>query len=370
MPVNYELFQNVELAVTAYASERHTHAKLVNSTALVTAAAEIDTTGESFIGQMRWIKPVEAVINNASPSNSQDGVYSTLSTDIATYVKAMRSTAINQVNLSKLVTGNMDGIKIFGDNFAINRAKDEDDAISSVLKGVAANEAARGPGIVDIDAEHAPTSATGAARRGFYVDLNAEGMFGDAATAPEEARGLLDAARMGGARGERLFRAIGAAWKDYEADYYYFITTPGMLADLRAANLIDDDRITDGNLQFQTIFNGKFRLIQSRLDRNVAPSASVNALSTKTSFIALPGCIGFKNIDIETPTEMARTPKAYGGGGTTEMWYRWAYIAHPRGYTWAGADDRGAENVNFTSGASWVRKVDPLNLSILPIFHS
>jgi len=43
---------------------------------------------------------------------------------------------------------------------------------------------------------------------------------------------------------------------------------------------------------------------------------------------------------------------------------------HPMGYDWAGATTAFATNANFISGASWVRKMDSLNLGVLPIFHA
>jgi hypothetical protein len=206
---------------------------------------------------------------------------------------------------------------------------------------------------------------------GMFVDINALGEFGAAAISPATSRRLFDSTAAGAARGERLFRAIGMGFKDYEPDWAYMVTSPETIADLRAANLVDDIIITDGNMQFSTIFSGKFRLITSRWNQgNFSATTAVNAQSTKTTFIVKPGAILWNPIPLETPTEIDRDPKAYLGGGTTEMWYRWGYVAHPRGYTWAGSESVFADAASLGAAASWTRKYDPLNLSILPIFHS
>jgi hypothetical protein len=40
------------------------------------------------------------------------------------------------------------------------------------------------------------------------------------------------------------------------------------------------------------------------------------------------------------------------------------------GYDWAGATSAFATNANFAAAASYARKMDALNLGILPIFHA
>ena len=363
MAINHTNFQNVAVAISAYAEEAWTEEKRINSTGMVAASMEIDTTGEGFAGQLRWYKPLSATINNASLTSATDGNYSTISTDIANYIKNARTIGAEQVNLQRIVS-QQDGLAFFARNFAQSRAQDEHNAVLSALKGVAATEVATGAGVVDFDT--VPSGSVGA-----FVDLNANGAFGAAATSSANARKLIDASSAGAARGERLFRAMGMFYKDYEPDYVYMVTSPEVLADLRSANLIDQDRVRDGNLDFQTIFGGKFRLVLTRAAQgNLGTAVNVNDYSAKTTFIVKPGAIAFSNIAMPVATEVDRNAASYAGGGSTNIWYRYGFVAHPMGYDWAGATNNFATNSTLGTAASWTRTVDPLNLGILPILHA
>jgi hypothetical protein len=360
-------FQAIELAISAYADERYTFERKLNSTGMVTSVADVDVSMESFIGQMRWYKNIDPVYNTPSLSDSTDGAYTGIATELASYVKSVSALGSQQVNLQKLVSQE-DGLTKMARDFAELRAQREHDAVLSILRGVAASEANDAgdltKGIDDFDTMASSTV-------GMFVDVNAAGAFGDAATGASDARKLFDASQVGAARGERLFRAIGMGFKDYEPDFVYMVTSPEMMAELRAANLIDETPVTEGNLMFQTIFGGKFRLILTRAAQgNVSGSAIVNPQSVKTTFLVKPGSINFTPIPIEMPTEIDRNPRAFRGGGTTQVWYRFGYVAHPMGYDWKGLTDRFAENTAFRAATAWERKYESLNLGILPIFHS
>jgi len=189
------------------------------------------------------------------------------------------------------------------------------------------------------------------------------------------------------------------AYKDYEPEFFYLIVNPAVMASLRSANLIDDDRVQDGNISFNTLFQGKFRLIQTRANQSLMGAeltklntgAGVDIAGTRTSFVCLPGAIAHEELTIPEPVEMDTDPKAYHGGGTTEIWHRWGYVNHPAGYNWAGPSedfvtnaqymsvnesgtnmaltDTAATTVNVTG--AWTRKTNSaLSLAILPIFHS
>jgi hypothetical protein len=203
-----------------------------------------------------------------------------------------------------------------------------------------------------------------------FVDVNAAGAFGAAATGSTDARKLFDSTQIGAARGERLFRAIGMGFKDYEPDFMYLVTDPEMYADFRAANLVDLTPVVDGNLNFQTLFGGKFRLLQTRFVQGDFHGAVVNTQSTKTSFLVKPGSIVFTGIEADMPFEIFRDPMKYKGSGITNVVHRFGFITHPVGYSWVGSTSTWATTTTLASGSSWVRKLDPLNLGILPIFHS
>jgi hypothetical protein len=365
-------FQNIALAISAYSDEAYTTAKKLNSTGIVAANQNIDPSGESFIGQFRWYKPLSATVNVASLSSATNGTYTSVTTDLADFIKTVRTFGAEQVNLQEVIS-KQDGLAKIARDFAEVRAQDEHDALLSVLKGVTQHEVALGDlggagngGIIDFDTD-ADAIATG-----FFVDVNAAGLHGAAATGTSDARKLFDSSAIGAARGERLFRSVGAAFKDYEPDFMYLITSPETLAEMRAANLVDDTPIVDGNLTFATIFGGKFRLVMTRANQMISGAASgdLNAQSTKCTFIVKPGSVAAANIGIPTPVEVDRNAASYTGGGSTNVWYRWGYVMHPMGYDWAGSTSAFATNATYGAGASYARKMDSLNLGILPIFHA
>lgn len=358
------MFQAIALAISAYSDEQYTNAKKLNSTSIVGSDARIDTSGESFIGQLRWYKTLTPNINVPSLSNAAAGAYTDISTDVADYIKSLRTFGAQQVNLQQIVS-QQDGLQKIGRDFTETRSQDEHDNILAVLKGVCASEVARGGGIV------AYTTDASSAGTGFFVDINAAGLFGSAATGAGDERKLIDVSAMGAARGERLFKAVGAAFKDYEPDYMYMITSPETMAELRAANLVDTTAVTDGNLVFQTIFGGKFRLLLTRAAQgDNSASDNVNDRSVKTTFIVKPGAISFTPIAVPVPVAVERNEEAYTGGGSTNIWYRWGYVIHPLGYDWSGATNAFASVTSYAAAASWTRKADYLNLAILPIFHA
>jgi hypothetical protein len=364
-------FQNVAVAISAYADEAYTTEKKLNSTGIVGQRDDINADGESFIGQFRWYKPLSANINVASLSSATDGTYTDITTDIADYIKTVRTFGAQQVNLQEVVS-RQDGLAKIARDFAQVRGDDEGNALMSVLKGVAAYEVALGDaggsgngGITAFDTD-ADTANTG-----FFVDVNANGEFGAAATGSSDARPLFDSTATGAARGERLFKAIGMAYKDYEPDYMYLVTSPEVMAEMRAANVVDETIITDGNLQFNTLFGGKFRLVMTRANQAITPATGdLNAQSTKCSFVVKPSSVTFAPVNVPTPVEVDRDAASYTGGGSTNIWYRYGFIMHPMGYDWAGATNAFASNANMAASSAWTRKMDALNLGILPIYHS
>lgn len=364
-------FQNVALAISAYADEAYTTEKKLNSTGIVGQRDDIRADGESFVGQLRWYKPLAANINVPSLSNAANGTYTDITTDIANYVKSVRTFGAQQVNLQEVIS-RQDGLAKIARDFAQVRGDDEGNALMAILKGVASSETTLGDaggtgngGIVDFDTD------ADAAATGFFVDINAAGQFGAAATGTSDARRLFDSTAIGAARGERLFQAIGMAYKDMEPDFMYLVTSPEVMAEMRAANLVDDTMVVDGNLNFNTIFGGKFRLVMTRANqRATTATGDVNAQSTKCSFVIKPGSMAFAPVAVPTPVEVDRDAASFTGGGSTNVWYRYGFIMHPMGYDWSGASNAFATNTAYGTAASWTRKMDALNLGILPIFHS
>lgn len=373
MTISNSDFQVIEEVIREYSHEAYTTSKNIHTTGVVGSREGIDGNSESFIGQFRWYKPLTPVVNVASLTDSSDGSMTDISTDLAKYIKTVRTHGAEQINLQQVVSRE-NGLQKIARDFAQTRMEDEGKAMYAVLQGVAASEVALGDlggagngGITDYDTD-ADTAATG-----FFIDLNADSpVFGDAATGTADARKLFDASGVGAARGERLFQAIGMGFKDYEPDFMYMVASPETMAQMRSANLVDDTKVTDGELEFSTIFDGKFRLLPTRFGQMFGSPAAgdLNAQSTKCTFLLKPNSVSFSNIEVPDPVETDRDASAYKGGGKTEIWYRWGYVWHPEGYDWAGAENAFAADSAFKAAASWDRKVSALNLPILPIFHA
>ena len=386
----------LQAAITGYSDEAYTTAKKLSGTGIVGSNPNIDTKTETFIGQMRWFKPIaDTKVTVASLTDAAPGVGASYASDYSTYIKTVRTHGASQVNLQSVIT-QVDGLAKIGRDFAETRAQDEHDALLAILKGVAISEAvvgmAIGSGTTGTGGQtfsSDPTDAT----KGFYVD-NSNAALVVAASASLQ----------GAARAESFINAIGMAWKDYEPEYAYVVVSPEVMASLRSANLVDQDGVQEANIMFSTIFGGKFRLIQTRASQGFTAAqhtklrtgagvdlANATDASIKTSFIILPGSIAMEPLSIEVPTEIFRDGRAYNGGGSTDIWHRWGYVAHPAGYDWAGAATAFPSNANYmqvvesgtqkdltaatnvlaaTSGV-WKRKTTSvLSLGILPVFHS
>lgn len=323
-------------AISAYSDEAYTNAKKLSGTGIVGDNPNINTSTETFIGQVRWFKPMNPTINVASLTDSTAGTGSVYASDFSTYVKTVRTYGATQVNLQSVVT-QQDGLAKIGRDFAEHRAQDEHNAILAVLKGVAISEALNGAGTSSAGTglggqtfDNDPTVK----QYGFYVDLGAAAPVIAATTAIQ-----------GAARAEGFLNALGMGWKDYEPDYAYLVVSPQTLASLRSANLVDKDAVVEANVTFSTIFGGKFRLIQTRASQGFSAAqlakintgAGVNIVGTKTSFIVLPGSVAMRALNVPIPVEITRAGSSYHGGGSSDIWHRWGYVAHPGGYDWVGS---------------------------------
>ena len=375
-------------ALGAYSDEAYTAARKLSGTGIVSGNPQIEKSGETFIGQMRWFKPMNANINVASLTDATDGTASTYASDYLTYIKTVRTYGGQKINLQSVVT-QQDGLAKIGRDFGEHRAQDEHNAILSVLKGVAISEALLGAGSASGNAGMGGQTFSNDPvdnKYGFYVDLGA--------SKPVVAA---SASIQGAARAEGFLQAIGMAYKDYEPDWAYLIVSPEVFASLRSANLVDQDSVTEGNVTFSTIFNGKFRLIQTRANQSLSVAdltklntgAGVDIVGQKTSFIVLPGALAMESLTVDEPVEIERKAAAYKGGGTTSIWNRWGYVLAPAGYSWTGVDNTFPSDADYTrvmegtqkdltavttiaaATGVWRRKAaSALSLGILPIFHS
>jgi hypothetical protein len=377
-------------ALSAYSDEAYTNARKLSGTAIVGSNPLIDTATETFIGQVRWFKPMNPVINVASLTDSTAGTPSTYASEFVRYVKSVRTHGAEKVNLQQVVT-QQDGLAKIGRDFGETKAQDEHNAILAVLKGVAISEAlngaASGSGATGLGGQTFDNDPADR-KYGFYVDLGAAKPVVDATTTLQ-----------GAARAEGFLQAFAKAFKDYEPEFAYLVTSPEVYSSLRSANLVDQTTVTEGNVTFNTIFQGKFRLIQTRASQGMSSAEltkintgpGVDIVGTKTSFIVLPGAMAMEPLAVPESVEIDRNASAYRGGGTTQIWYRWGYVIHPAGYDWQGSEAAfpsndayrfvvedgtpkaltAATNALANTKGTWVRKsTSALSLGILPVFHS
>jgi len=385
-------------ALSAYSDESYTNARKLSGTGIVGSNSLISTDTETFIGQVRWMKPLNPIINVASLTDAANGAKTSYASDYLRYIKTVRTHGAEKVNLQQLIT-QQDGLAKIGRDLGETRSQDEHNALLSVLKGVAISEVLMGAG--------SASGATGLGpqtfdndpvdkKYGFYVDL--------AGAAPVLASGGssgTNATIAGAVRATGFLNAIGMAFKDYEPEYAYLITSPEVYASFRSANLVDEIGVVDGNITFSTIFNGKFRIIQTRAAQgfstaelakiNSGAGIHLNAGSVKTSFIVLPGALALQHLTVPDQVEIYRNGNTYSGGGSTSIWYRWGYVLAPVGYDWNGNQNAFPSDADYSSvlvngtstllsaaptglaltTGSWVRKVQSaLALGILPVFHA
>ena len=122
----------LQSALSAYSDEAYTNARKLSGTGIVGSNPNIDTSTETFIGQVRWMKPLNPTINVASLSDSAAGTTTSFASDYLTYIKTVRTHGASRVNMQTVVS-QQDGLAKIGRDFGETRAQDEHDALLSVL---------------------------------------------------------------------------------------------------------------------------------------------------------------------------------------------------------------------------------------------
>ena len=226
-------------AISAYTDEAYTTARKLSGTGIVGSNPNINTNTETFVGQVRWFKPLNPSINIASLTDSAAGTKTSYTSDFVNYIKTVRTHGAEKVNMQQIVT-QQDGLAKIGRDFAETRAQDEHNGLLAVLKGVAISEAingaAAGSGATGLGGQTFDNDPTDK-KYGFYVDLGAAKPIVAATTVIQ-----------GAARAEGFLNAFGQAYKDYEPEYAYLVTSPEVLASMRSANLVDQTKVTDVTL--------------------------------------------------------------------------------------------------------------------------
>ena len=195
----------LQSAISAYAMESYTTQKRLAGTGVTSRNPQIDVNAETFIGQMRWKKPLNPTINIASLTDATPGTTSSQSSGHLRYIKTVRTSGGSKVDVKDIISQD-DGISQFANDFNTTRANDENNALMAILKGVAISEAlngaASGTGVAGLGGQTFSNDPSDA-RYGFYVDLGS-------------AKPVIDATAtvQGAARAEGFINAIGMAWKD------------------------------------------------------------------------------------------------------------------------------------------------------------
>ena len=399
-------------AISAFADQEYTDAVRIAGTALIGADSRISTSDEDYFGTIRWQQTLGALEYNAAAGtnsrtatnvnyateDSTEGALTDTSYDSAIYIKTVRTHGARNYNTTQVLTQREGAIEKISRDFGVTRARDADEALLHMMRGVAQAEVNRQ---IDGAAAIGATNRYGQgytdstylnADAGFYYDVNGPFNTGNTNNAAARTNRLIDPSGMGGGAASALWRAAGA-FGDLEPDFFYLIVTPETYQDIRAANLLDNqDRISDGNVELDTLLQGKFRLIVTRslardgfgMNATTAAAANdpVNNGSGRTSYLMLPGALYQHDVPVTNPVAFDNDESVGRGSGDRELWYRWGNVWHPRGYTWTGltntfatngtlnAPFSAASNSGYANGGQWERKETPGNLGILPIFHA
>ena len=395
MAISSTAFGTLNKAISAYTDEEYTRAKKIVSTALMGSDAQINPNGEDYIGQVRFYKPLggyaaggtnasedvtgsaNATVNIAS-QNENYGATTNITTSVETYVKTVRTHGANEYQVQSVISG-QDGLAKIARDFSETRSEDEDQSIRAILSGVSDSEMATAEALIAADPTLTKYSDLFA---GNAVDADPSKAFGFVASTSgtigtgSSLTTLVDnTATTPGKRVEHIIRAMGA-WSDYTPPFVYLVVGPETYLDIKISNLVDDERVTDGNISFETIMSGQVRLLVSRnFSAEGAPSANDALGSTttavKTSYMMLPGSLYMSSVSVPNPVAVDRNESVGSGAGRTTAWYRWGYVMHPRGYSYANAANQSqfATNALYSAGDSWTRQADILNLGILPLYH-
>ena len=384
----------IRRAISAYSDQEYTDNVRIAGTALVGSDARISTSDEDYYGTIRWtqtlgdiagqaVNRVNAAGNttaiNLATEDSTEGQTTDVRYDSSKYIKTMRTMGAEQYNVTQVLSQAPNAIEKVSRDFGVTRARDADAALLAMLRGVALEES-RGTSGQVITSPRDDTN-------GFYFETGGT----------NGGNGLISAnavGNMGAARGSALYTAMAAGFGDLEPDFMYLVTDVETYQDIRSANLIDEDRVRDGNVDVATLLSGKIRVIvtQSLSSHNASGQTNVGSAANKTSYLMLPGALYQHDLSVPNPVAFDADESVGGGAGEREIWYRWGNIYHPRGYSWEGRTDGFVANsgaftaanraaasgssgvtalVNTTANQfqAWERKETVGNLGILPIFH-
>ena len=388
----------IRRAISAYSDQEYTDNLRIAGTALVGSDARISTSDEDYYGSIRWTRTLGDIAGqavsgsnasgfstaiNIATEDSTEGQTTDVRYDSSKYIKTMRTMGAEQYNVTQVLSQAPNAIEKVSRDFGVTRARDADAALLAMLRGVALEESRGASGQV--------ISSPRNDSNGFYFETAAStSLVGSAAAAGTGGRNV------GAALGTSLYTAMAAGFGDLEPDFMYLVTDVETFQAIRAANLVDENTITDGNVDVQTMLSGKIRVMvtQSLSSHDASGQTNIGSTLGKTSYLMLPGALYQHDLSVPNPVAFDQDESVGGGAGEREIWYRWGNIYHPRGYSWEGRTDgfvinaagsaatsrsaagtsgtgvRALVNTQANQFQGWERKETVGNLGILPIFHA
>ena len=447
MTLTSDQYQNISRAISAYGQQEFNDSKQLVGTQIVGGSVTIGGTPivserEDFYGTIRFDKAQDDVsyLNsgttisgktrvNVATETSSEGELSEFDMDTAEYIKTYRTHGAEDYLVTPVLTRRAGAIGKIGEHYGRTRARDADAALVSVLKGVIGQELARANG-VSIAGQAGSSAPTAIAARlagsgsfgvddanslnqngGFFYDVNSSPLDNDTA-GTNTLIGAVGATKgKGAAVFENVLKAHAYGFSDVDVDFMYLVVDRKTYLDIQLANLLDDDHVVDGNVKFQTVLNGQYRILYTRTSLGsynatygtvagtvTGDTQSVNAGSSRTSVLIRPGAVAFVPMGVNRPVAIDRDESVGKGAGRDELWLRWGFVMHPYGYSWAGSKKAFARNDDidptvatnatnaglfggplaaaadrkrgFSGAANWRRAENVGNLRILPVFHS
>ena len=430
-------YQNIARAISAYGQQAFTDAVRLAGTDLVGGSvtlggSQIVSESEDFYGTIRWDKAADdvAYLNsgaaisgsktriNIATETATEGEFSDFEMDVLEYIKTYRTHGAEDYLVTQVLTRRGGAVQKIGENFGRTRAQDADMALVAVLKGVVGAEVRRAKGVGANDNARTQDSGAFGIREGnmlpetggFYYDVNYKTDNSSAGTGTLITPTSTSTKGAGAIAFEEVLKAQTYGFSDIEVPFMYLIVDPRTYLEIQLANLLDEDHVTDGNVQFRTVLGGAYRLMVTRTSLGdfgtgaqtvgttngyaaaavTAAKAAVNKGSTRTSVLARPDAVAFVPMGVNRPVAFDRDESTGRGAGRDEMWLRWGFVMHPYGYSWSGYkgafarnDDLGAtvttevfggsataKNRGYSGEANWERKEAPGNLRILPLLHA
>ena len=444
MAMTNQDYINIARAISAYGQQAFTDAQQLAGTGIVGGAvtlsgAQIVSEREDFYGTIRFDKAPEDVTYlgdgqtmtntrvNVATETESDGEVSTFEMEQAEYIKTYRTHGAEDFLVTPVLTRRGGAIQKIGEQYGRTRAVDADKQLVAALQGIARSEVLRANKIGSDNATRtADTGCYGVKAESmanedgaFFYDVNTKAAV---ATANIGGSGTLvgpDSKGKGAAVFENVIDAITYAYSDVDVPFFYLVVDPLTYRDIQVANLLDEDHIPDGNVRLPTALGGMFRIYRTRTfmgnyavlggasgpetEAEDNKTQSVNAGSTRTSFLLRPEAVAMVPMGVNRPVEFDRDASTGRGAGKDELWLRWGGITHPYGYSWVGYKGAFARNTDIPDGEAvsaayggktaaanadtiatdgstrrrglngtynWKRVESVLSLRALPIFHA